>query len=73
MPLLDVVTAVNRFFTEKMGGEKYATVLLARLRRDGDLEYVNCGHVQPLAGLRWRSDAPAARQCSGGLAGRCHL
>jgi len=23
-------------------------VLLARLRRDGDLEYVNCGHVQPL-------------------------
>jgi sigma-B regulation protein RsbU (phosphoserine phosphatase) len=48
MPLLDVVTAVNRFFTEKMGGEKYATVLLVRLRRDGDLEYVNCGHVQPL-------------------------
>jgi serine phosphatase RsbU (regulator of sigma subunit) len=48
MSLLEVVTAVNRFFTEKMGGEKYATVLLARLRRDGDLEYVNCGHVQPL-------------------------
>src|SRR3984885_9267379 len=48
MPLLDVVIAVNRFFTEKMGGEKYATVLLVRLRRDGDLEYVNCGHVQPL-------------------------
>jgi serine phosphatase RsbU (regulator of sigma subunit) len=48
MPLLDVVTAVNRFFTEKMGGEKYATLLLVRLRRDGELEYVNCGHVQPL-------------------------
>jgi len=48
MPLLNVVTAVNRFFTEKMGGEKYATVLLARLRRDGELEYVNCGHVPPL-------------------------
>ena len=48
MPLLEVVTAVNRFFTEKMGGEKYATVLLVRLRRDGELEYVNCGHVQPL-------------------------
>jgi sigma-B regulation protein RsbU (phosphoserine phosphatase) len=47
-PLVDVVVAVNRFFTEKMGGEKYATVLLARLRRDGELEYVNCGHVQPL-------------------------
>jgi sigma-B regulation protein RsbU (phosphoserine phosphatase) len=48
MSLLEVVTAVNRFFTEKMGGEKYATVLLVRLRRDGDLEYINCGHVQPL-------------------------
>jgi phosphoserine phosphatase RsbU/P len=48
MPLLDVVTAVNRFFAEKMGGEKYATLLIARLRRDGELEYVNCGHVPPL-------------------------
>jgi phosphoserine phosphatase RsbU/P len=48
MPLLDVVAAVNNFFTAKLVGEKYATVLLARLRKDGDLEYVNCGHVQPL-------------------------
>jgi len=48
MSLLDVVTAVNSFFTERMGGEKYATLLLVRLRRDGDLEYVNCGHVPPL-------------------------
>jgi phosphoserine phosphatase RsbU/P len=48
VPLLDVVSAVNRFFTEKLVGEKYATVLLVRLRRDGELEYVNCGHVPPL-------------------------
>jgi len=48
MPLLDVVSAVNRFFTDKLVGEKYATVLLVRLRRDGELEYVNCGHVPPL-------------------------
>jgi len=48
MPLLDVVSAVNRFFAEKMAGEKYATVLIARLRRDGELEYINCGHVPPL-------------------------
>jgi phosphoserine phosphatase RsbU/P len=47
-PLLEVVCAVNRFFTEKLVGEKYATVLLVRLRRDGELEYVNCGHVPPL-------------------------
>jgi serine phosphatase RsbU (regulator of sigma subunit) len=46
--LVDVVVAVNRFFTEKMGGEIYATVLITRLRRDGELEYVNCGHVPPL-------------------------
>jgi phosphoserine phosphatase RsbU/P len=43
-----VVTAVNRFFGDKLVGEKYATVLLVRLRKDGELEYVNCGHVQPL-------------------------
>jgi phosphoserine phosphatase RsbU/P len=48
MPLLEVVTAVNHFFSDKLVGEKYATLLLARLRRDGELEYVNCGHVQPL-------------------------
>ncbi len=48
VPLLHVVSAVNRFFTEKLVGEKYATLLLARLRRDGELEYVNCGHVPPL-------------------------
>jgi sigma-B regulation protein RsbU (phosphoserine phosphatase) len=48
MPLLDVVRAVNRFLTDKLVGEKYATMLLVRLRRDGDLEYVNCGHVPPL-------------------------
>jgi sigma-B regulation protein RsbU (phosphoserine phosphatase) len=46
--LLSVVSAVNRFFTEKLIGEKYATLLLARLKRDGELEYVNCGHVPPL-------------------------
>jgi phosphoserine phosphatase RsbU/P len=48
LELVQVVTAVNRFFAEKMGGEKYATVLIARLRRDGELEYINCGHIPPL-------------------------
>jgi phosphoserine phosphatase RsbU/P len=48
LALVDVVTAVNRFFAEKMGGEKYATVLIVRLKRDGELEYINCGHVPPL-------------------------
>jgi sigma-B regulation protein RsbU (phosphoserine phosphatase) len=48
MPLPEIVAAVNRFFTHKHIGEKYATVIIARVRRDGELEYVNCGHVPPL-------------------------
>jgi serine phosphatase RsbU (regulator of sigma subunit) len=48
MPLTEIVAAVNRFFTHKHIGEKYATVIIARIRRDGELEYVNCGHVPPL-------------------------
>src|SRR5579883_1181817 len=46
--LTEIVTAVNAFFTHKHIGEKYATLVLARLRKDGELEFVNCGHVQPL-------------------------
>jgi phosphoserine phosphatase RsbU/P len=48
MPLPEIMAAVNNFFTHKHIGEKYATVIIARLRRDGELEYVNCGHVPPL-------------------------
>src|SRR3984893_15482868 len=48
MGLPEIVTAVNSFFTHKEIGEKYATLVIARLRQDGELEYVNCGHVQPL-------------------------
>jgi serine phosphatase RsbU (regulator of sigma subunit) len=48
MPLPDIVAAVNRFFTQKHLGEKYATVIVARVNRSGELEFVNCGHVRPL-------------------------
>jgi phosphoserine phosphatase RsbU/P len=47
-PLVEIVTAVNAFFTHKHIGEKYATLIIARIRKDGELEYVNCGHVPPL-------------------------
>ena len=47
-PLVEIVAAVNRFFTHKHLGEKYATVIIARVSRDGELEYVNCGHIPPL-------------------------
>lgn len=48
MPLVEIVDAMNRFFTYKHIGEKYATMILIRLRPDGDLEYVNCGHIPPV-------------------------
>jgi serine phosphatase RsbU (regulator of sigma subunit) len=48
MPLTEIVDAMNRFFTYKHIGEKYATMIVIRLRPDGDLEYVNCGHVPPV-------------------------
>jgi serine phosphatase RsbU (regulator of sigma subunit) len=47
-PLTDIVASANRYLTSKHIGEKYATVVVARLRRDGELEFVNCGHVPPL-------------------------
>jgi sigma-B regulation protein RsbU (phosphoserine phosphatase) len=48
MELIQIVDAVNRFFSHKQIREKYVTMVIARVRRDGDLEYVNCGHVPPL-------------------------
>lgn len=48
MSLPDIVAAVNRFFTQKHLGEKYATVIIARINREGEMEYVNCGHLPPL-------------------------
>ncbi len=48
LPLPEMMAAVNRFLCEKVGGQKYATLVVARLMNDGDLELMNCGHVPPL-------------------------
>ena len=48
MPLKEIVAAANRFFTHKHISEEHATLIIARLQRDGEMEYVNCGHVPPL-------------------------
>lgn len=48
MPLAEIVAGVNRFFTHKGIGEKYATIILGRVNARGELEYVNCGHIPPL-------------------------
>src|SRR5580698_6109728 len=46
--LPEMISAVNRFLCEKVAGQKYATLVIARLSNAGDLELINCGHVPPL-------------------------
>ena len=46
--LMEIVSVANRFLCLKSLGEKYATMVVAHLHRDGTLEIVNCGHVPPL-------------------------
>jgi sigma-B regulation protein RsbU (phosphoserine phosphatase) len=46
--LPEMIAAVNRFLFEKIGGQKYATLVIARLYPDGQLELINCGHVPPI-------------------------
>jgi serine phosphatase RsbU (regulator of sigma subunit) len=48
MPLDEIVSTANAFLCRKVMGQKYATLLLCRLKQDGELEYVNCGHVPPV-------------------------
>lgn len=48
VPLQEVVTSTNRFLCQKELGSKYATAIVGLLRPTGELEFVNCGHVQPL-------------------------
>jgi serine phosphatase RsbU (regulator of sigma subunit) len=48
VPLTDIALAANRFLCQKVMGEKYATLVLARVTSSGELHYVNCGHVPPV-------------------------
>lgn len=48
VPLLNAVASINRFLCMRVGGQKYATLLAAQLRRDRALQIVNCGHVPAL-------------------------
>ncbi len=73
MPLLEVVSAVNHFFSEKLVGEKYATVLLVlpAARWRSGIRQLRARAAA--AGLCGRSDASAARECARGFAARCHI
>lgn len=46
--LRDIAAAVNHFLCERNVG-KYATMVIVKLFPDGELEYINCGHLLPLA------------------------
>ena len=46
--LSEMVATVNRFLFEKIGGQKYATLVVARMGLNGELELMNCGHVPPI-------------------------
>ena len=46
--LSEMVATVNRFLFEKIGGQKYATLVIARMGANGELELMNCGHVPPI-------------------------
>jgi len=46
--LPQIASMVNQFLCTRRVG-KYATMILLNLYPDGQIEYVNCGHVQPLA------------------------
>ncbi|MBV8208156.1 MAG: SpoIIE family protein phosphatase [Acidobacteria bacterium] len=48
LTLDQIVDSANRFLCQKILGEKYATIVIGRLRNDGELEFINCGHVQPV-------------------------
>jgi len=45
--LQDIATVVNHFLCARNVG-KYATMVLLKLFPDGRVEYMNCGHIQPL-------------------------
>ncbi|HEY7854841.1 MAG TPA: SpoIIE family protein phosphatase, partial [Terriglobales bacterium] len=47
-PLTAIASTVNQYLLQRLRGEKYATMVLARLAPNGQLELVNCGHPPPL-------------------------
>jgi len=48
VPLSEIANAANRFLCQKVLGEKYATTIILRICANGEVEYVNCGHVEPI-------------------------
>jgi sigma-B regulation protein RsbU (phosphoserine phosphatase) len=47
-PFPEIAQSVNRFLCTRDLGSKYATLVIAGVRSDGALEYINCAHVPPV-------------------------
>jgi serine phosphatase RsbU (regulator of sigma subunit) len=48
LPLEQIAEGLNLYVYNKIVGQKYATLLIMKLYENGELEYINCGHVKPL-------------------------
>ena len=46
--LPEIMAMANKFFLERVGGQRYATATIARLQPSGALELINCGGVPPI-------------------------
>ncbi len=68
--LPEMIAAVNRFLCDKVGGQKYATLVIARLLGSGELELINCGHVPPLLVSGDTSHQAGRRESAGGIGSR---
>lgn len=43
-----IAEMLNFYVYNRVMGKKYATMIMARIQQDGSLEYINCGHIQPV-------------------------
>jgi len=48
LALAQIAEGLNLYVYNKIVGQKYATLLIMKLYDNGELEYINCGHVKPL-------------------------
>ena len=71
--LPEMIAAVNRFLCDKVGGQKYATLVIARLVQTGELELINCGHVPPLLVSGGSDHQAGGGQLARGPGARCGI
>jgi hypothetical protein len=48
LPLREIASSANKFLCTRELDLKYATLVIACVQPDGELEYINCGHIPPL-------------------------